>query len=151
YLIQQRDPRYAGTPVSDIVREMFSHADAMTMSAKKDGLANIGGFLGVNHEDVAARARQLCVGSEGDPTHGGLAGPDRRAIALRLREVLDEPYLRHRIDTTTFLVDALAARGIPVMRPAGGHAAYIDARTFLPHLPWHQYPAQALCGEIYLE
>jgi len=151
YLIQRRDPKYAGTPVSDIVREMFSHADGMTMSAKKDGLANIGGFLCVNDDDIAARARQLCVVSEGYPTYGGLAGRDLDAIAVGLREVLDETYLRHRIDTTAFLVDALAERGIPVMKPAGGHAAYIDARTFLPHLSWHQYPAQALCGEIYLE
>jgi tyrosine phenol-lyase len=90
-------------------------------------------------------------GRRGLPTYGGLAGRDLDAIAVGLCEVLDETYLRHRIDTTAFLVEALADRGIPVMRPAGGHAAYIDARTFLPHLSWHQYPAQALCGEIYLE
>jgi len=151
YLIRQRDPEYAGTPVGGIVREMFSYADGMTMSAKKDGLANIGGFLCVNDHDLAARARQLCVVGEGYPTYGGLAGRDLDAIAVGLREVLDEDYLRHRIETTAFLVDALTERGVPVLRPAGGHAAYLDARRFLPHLPWDQYPAQALCGEIYLE
>jgi tryptophanase len=151
YFIQQREPGYEHTSIADIVRQMCSHADGITFSAKKDGLANIGGFLATRDEQLAARARQLCVVSEGYPTYGGLAGRDLEAIAVGLREVLDADYLRHRIDSTAFLVAELQARGIPMVLPAGGHAAYIDAAAFLPHLPPLQYPAQALLGEIYLE
>jgi tyrosine phenol-lyase len=151
YFIQQREPGYAAVPTAEIVQEMFAQADAITMSAKKDGLANIGGFICVNDDEVAARVKQLCIAGEGYPTYGGLAGRDLDAIAVGLREVLDEDYLRHRVGTTAAFVEALAARGIPVLLPPGGHAAYLDARQFLPHLPWDHYPAQTLVDEIYLE
>jgi tryptophanase len=151
FFIQQREPGYADMPVPAIVREMFAEADAITMSAKKDGLANIGGFICVNADEVAARARQMCIAGEGYPTYGGLAGRDLDAIAVGLREVLDEDYLRHRIGTTAAFVDSLVSLGIPVLQPPGGHAAYLDARRFLPHLPWDEYPAQTLVDEIYLE
>ena len=151
FFIQQRERGYADVPVPAIVREMFAQADAITMSAKKDGLANIGGFLCVNADEVATRVRQLCIAGEGYPTYGGLAGRDLDAIAVGLREVLDEDYLRHRIGTTAAFVDSLVSLGIPVLRPPGGHAAYLDARGFLPHVPWDEYPAQTLVDEIYLE
>lgn len=151
YFIQQREPGYATASTSEIVHEMFVQADAITMSAKKDGLANIGGFICVNDDEVAAHVKQLCIAGEGYPTYGGLAGRDLDAIAVGLREVLDQDYLRHRVGTTAAFVEALAARGIPVLLPPGGHAAYLDARQFLPHLPWDQYPAQTLVDEIYLE
>lgn len=151
YFIQQREPGYRGVPVTRIVREMFSYADGCTMSAKKDGLANIGGFLCTNDDTVAARARQLGVVTEGYPTYGGLAGRDLDAVAVGLREVLDEDYLQHQVGTTARLAGELLARGVPIVRPAGGHAVYLDARAFLAHLPPLRYPAQALCGEIYVE
>ena len=128
---------------------MFHQVDGCTMSAKKDGLANIGGFLAMNDPDVAARCRNLLILTEGFPTYGGLAGYDLEAIATGLEEVLDEQYLQYRLRSTAYLAERAEAAGVPVVQPPGGHAVYLDARALLPHIPPSQYPAQSLCVELY--
>jgi tyrosine phenol-lyase len=149
WLIKQREDGYAGTPVSEIVLEMFSYADGCTMSAKKDALVNIGGFLCTRDPSLAAREKNLLILTEGFPTYGGLAGRDLEAIAIGLDEVLAEDYLRYRIVSTSYVVNHLRDGGVPVLLPAGGHAVYLDAGSFLPHLPAHQYPGQSLAVELY--
>lgn len=149
YFIKLREPGYADWPVTRIAREMFHQADGCTMSAKKDGLANIGGFLAMNDPDVAARCRNLLILTEGFPTYGGLAGYDLEAVATGLEEVLDEEYLRYRLRSTAYLAERAEAAGVPVVQPPGGHAVYLDARALLPHIPPSQYPAQSLCVELY--
>jgi len=151
WFIKQREPGYADRGITDIVREMASLADGMTMSAKKDGLANIGGWLACDDDALAEACRTLLILTEGFPTYGGLAGRDLEAIAQGVEEVVDEAYLRYRIRSTAYLGDALHDAGIPVVRPTGGHAVFVDARALLPHIPPLAYPGQALAVALFLE
>jgi tryptophanase len=151
WLIKAREPGYAGKAVADIVREMASLADGMTMSAKKDPLANIGGWLALNDDDLAERCRRVEILTEGFPTYGGMAGRDLEAVAQGLSEAVDEDYLRYRIRSTEYLGEALEAAGVPVVVPFGGHAVFIDARSLLEHVPPLQYPGQALACALYVE
>jgi tryptophanase len=151
YFIKMREEGYANVSVPDIVKEMFSYADGCTMSAKKDAFANIGGFLAMRDMELAIRCRNLLIITEGFTTYGGLAGRDLEAIAIGLYEVMDEHYLQYRIRTTEYLTNKLIQAGVPVMQPAGGHAVYLDAKEFLPHIPVEQYPGQSLVCALYLE
>jgi tyrosine phenol-lyase len=151
WFIKQREEGYAGRSPIEIAREMFSHADGCTMSAKKDGMANIGGFLATNDEGLAGQERNLLILTEGFPTYGGLAGRDLDAIAVGLREALEDDYLRYRITSTQYLGERLAAIGIPIMQPPGGHAIYVDAAALFPQIPPLELPGQALAVEMYRE
>lgn len=151
YFIKIREAGYANKSIKQIVAELFSYAEGCTMSAKKDAFANIGGFIALRNEGLAESCRNLLVITEGFPTYGGLAGRDLEAIAIGLKEVMEEPYLQYRIKSTEYLANKLMAAGVPVMQPAGGHAVYIDAKAMLPHIPVNQYPAQALTAALYLE
>ncbi|NOX69744.1 MAG: tryptophanase [Gammaproteobacteria bacterium] len=151
HFIKRREPGYENTPTIDIAREMFSYADGCTMSAKKDAFANIGGFLCTNDAGLAQQERNLLILTEGFPTYGGLAGRDLDAIAVGLREILDEDYLDYRLTSTRYVVQHLRSAGVPVVAPAGGHAVYLDARRFLPHIEPLQYPGQSLSVELYRE
>jgi tryptophanase len=150
WFIREREPGYADVPVAEIVRKMASLVDGMTMSAKKDPLANIGGWLAMNDDELAAGCRNLEILTEGFPTYGGLAGRDLEAIAQGLKEAIDHDYLRYRIRSTAYLGEGLARVGLPVVQPTGGHAVYIDARAALPHIPPLQYPGQALAVALYV-
>jgi tyrosine phenol-lyase len=151
YFIKLREPGYADKSPREIAKEMFSYADGCTMSAKKDGLANIGGFLCTNDDILAQQEKDLLILTEGFPTYGGLAGRDLEAIAVGLNEALDEVYLRYRIASTAFLGNHISKEGVPIVQPPGGHAIYLDARAFLPHIPVSQFPGVALAVELYLE
>src|SRR6202795_3132500 len=151
YFIKLREPGYVKKTPREIAREMFSHADGCTMSAKKDGMANIGGFLCTNDDTLAQQQKDLLILTEGFPTYGGLAGRDLEAIAVGLNEALEEEYLKYRIASTAFLGNHIASEGVPIVQPPGGHAIYIDARAFLPHVPPAQFPGVALANELYLE
>jgi tryptophanase len=149
YFIKLREPGYASKSAREIAREMFSYADGCTMSAKKDGLANIGGFLCTNDPKLAEQEKELLILTEGFPTYGGMAGRDLEAVAVGLQEVLDEDYLNYRIVSTQYLGDHIARGGVPIVQPPGGHAIYIDARAMLPQVPPLEFPGQALCCELY--
>ncbi|MBI1392308.1 MAG: tryptophanase [Alphaproteobacteria bacterium] len=151
WFIKLREAGQGGRAIPDIVRDMFALADGMTMSAKKDAFANIGGWLAVNDDALAEAARTRLIQTEGFPTYGGLAGRDLDAIAQGLKEIVDEDYLRYRVRTNAYVTERLDAMGVPVVKPAGGHAVFIDARAFLPHIPPLQYPGHALACALYEE
>jgi tyrosine phenol-lyase len=151
YFIKLREPGFADKTPKQIAQEMFSLGDGCTMSAKKDGLANIGGFLCTNDDVLAQQEENLLILTEGFPTYGGLAGRDLEAVAVGLQEACHEDYLRYRIASTAYLGNHLSERGIPIVLPVGGHAVYLDARAFVPHIPIEQFPGVALAAELYLE
>jgi len=149
WFIKKREKGYASVPVKQIVQEMFSYADGATMSAKKDAIVNMGGFLALNDESLALRARNLLIVTEGFPTYGGLAGRDLEAIAQGLDEVLDEHYLQYRIRSIEYLGERLTEAGVPILQPPGGHAIYLNARKLLPNIPPDHYPGQSVVVELY--
>lgn len=151
YFIKLREKGYENKTPLEIAQEMFSYADGVTMSAKKDALVNIGGFLAMNDDDLAMKCRNLLIVTEGFPTYGGLAGRDLEAVAQGLIEVLDEHYLQYRIRSVEYLGEKLIAAGVPIIEPPGGHAIYIDAKRFTPHIPPEQYPGQSIVCELYIE
>jgi len=150
WFIKQREEKYADKTPIEIAREMFSYADGCTMSAKKDGMANIGGFLAMNDDNIASKCRNLVILTEGFPTYGGMAGYDMEAVARGLYEALDEGYLRYRIRTISYLGERLTKAGIPIVQPTGGHAVYIDAKQMLPHIDSLEFPAWSLANALYL-
>jgi len=151
FFIKEREKGYADKSIKDIIKEMFSYADGCTMSGKKDSLTNIGGFLCMNDEDLFLRSKELVVVFEGMPSYGGLAGRDMEAMAIGIKESLDYEYIKHRVMQVRYLGDVLLKAGVPIMEPIGGHAVFLDARRFCPHLTQEQLPAQALAAKIYLE
>ncbi|MCL4284485.1 MAG: tryptophanase [Fimbriimonadaceae bacterium] len=151
WLIKQREPGYADKSPLEIAREMFSYADGATMSLKKDGFGNIGGFLAMNDPQLAEQARNLLILTEGFPTYGGMAGRDLQALAVGLEEVLDEKYLEYRAATIRYMAEHLRATGVRIVQPPGGHAVYIDAKHFYPHIPPESFPGQALVCQLYLK
>ncbi|MDO5628842.1 MAG: tryptophanase [Mobilicoccus sp.] len=150
YFIQEREEGYAELSCAEIAKEMLSHFDGLTMSGKKDCLVNIGGFLAMRSEDILIKARELVVVFEGMPTYGGLAGRDLEAMAVGLEEALDDHYLAHRIGQVRYLGEQLLEAGVPIVTPIGGHAVFLDAKRFLPHLTQDQLPAQALAAELFI-
>jgi tryptophanase len=151
YFIKKREKGYSGKSALEIAWEIFSYADGVTMSAKKDGLANIGGFLAMNDENLAMQCRNLLIVTEGFPTYGGLAGRDLEAVAQGLSEILDEHYLQYRIRSVEYLGEKLISAGVPIIEPPGGHAIYLDAKRFLPHIPPEQFPGQSIVCSLYIE
>ena len=151
YFIKMREKGYENKTPLEIAQEMFSYADGVTMSAKKDALVNIGGFLAMNDDELAMKCRNLLIVTEGFPTYGGLAGRDLEAVAQGLLEIVDEHYLQYRIRSVEYLGERLVAAGVPIIEPPGGHAIYIDAKRFLPNIPADQYPGQSIVCELYLE
>jgi tyrosine phenol-lyase len=151
YFIKLREEGYASTSPREIAREMFSYADGCTMSAKKDGMVNIGGFLCTNDDELAVRQKDLLILTEGFPTYGGLAGRDLDALAVGMNEALEEDYLQYRIISTAYLGNHIAEAGVPIVQPPGGHAVYIDARAFLPGVKPTEFPGVALAAALYVE
>jgi tryptophanase len=151
YFIKLREPGYDEKTPKQIAQEMFRYGDGCTMSAKKDGMANIGGFLCTNNDLLAQQEKDLLILTEGYPTYGGLAGRDLEAIAIGVQEALELDYLRYRIASTAYLGNHITQEGVPIVQPPGGHAVYLDARAFLPHVPQDQFPGVALAAELYLE
>jgi len=151
YFIKLREKGYENKSVFEIAQELFSYADGCTMSAKKDAFANIGGFLAMKDEELAMKCRNLLVITEGFPTYGGLAGRDLEAIAIGLKEIMCEDYLKYRIRSIEYIGEKLDIDNIPYIKPTGGHAVYLDAKAFLPHIPADEYPGQALCCELFIE
>ena len=151
YFIREQEAGYQETPIAAIVKEMFSYADGCTMSGKKDCITNIGGFLCLNDEELFTAAKELVVVFEGMPSYGGMAGRDMEAMAVGLEEAMQEEYIEHRVKQVRYLGDRLMEVGVPIIRPVGGHAVFLDARSFCPHLSQSQFPAQALAAAIYVE
>lgn len=151
YFIKEREEGYGDKTIAEIVKEMFSYADGATMSGKKDGIVNIGGFLAMNDTELYQRATALVVVYEGMPSYGGMTGRDMEAFAIGLKEALDYNYIAHRVGQVEYLGKRLEDGGIPIVRPVGGHAVFLDARAFLDHIPQEQYPSQSLAAEIYIE
>jgi tyrosine phenol-lyase len=151
YFIKEQEEGYADKPIREIVREMFSYGDGCTMSGKKDCLVNIGGFLCMNDDDLFTAAKELVVVYEGMPSYGGMAGRDMEAMAIGLREAMQFEYIEHRVKQVRYLGDALKKAGIPIIEPTGGHAVFLDARRFCPHLPQDVFPAQSLVADLYVE
>ncbi len=151
YFIKLREPGYENKTPKEIAQEMFRLGDGCTMSAKKDGMANIGGFLCTNDDILAQQEKDLLILTEGYPTYGGLAGRDLEAIAVGVQEAVDVDYLRYRIASTAYLGNHISEQGVPIVQPPGGHAIYLDARAFVPHIPLDQFPGVALANELYLE
>jgi tyrosine phenol-lyase len=151
YFIKLRENGYESKTPKEIAQEMFALGDGCTMSAKKDGMANIGGFLCTNDDVLAQQEKDLLILTEGYPTYGGLAGRDLEAIAVGIQEAVQEDYLKYRIASTAYLGNHIAEHGVPIVQPPGGHAIYLDARAFVPHIPLEQFPGVALANELYLE
>lgn len=151
FFIKKREKGYENKTPKEIAQEMFSYADGVTMSAKKDAIVNMGGFLALNDDHLATKARNLLIVTEGFPTYGGLAGRDLEAIAQGLEEVLDEHYLTYRLRSVEYLGNKLTESDVPILRPPGGHAIYIDAKRFLPNIPQQQFPGQSIVCELYLQ
>lgn len=151
YFIKMREEGYKKKSVADIAREMFSHADGCTMSAKKDGLVNIGGFIAVKNEELYQKLLPSEILMEGFPHYGGMSGRDMSAMAVGLKEVVNEHYLSARIGQVAYLAKRLEEIGVPVVKPAGGHAVFVDGKAFLPHISQEQFPSQALCANLYIE
>ena len=150
FFIKLREPGFGDKSAKEIAREMFSYADGCTMSAKKDALVNMGGFLALNDDALALNARNLLIVTEGFTTYGGLAGRDLEAIAQGLEEILDEHYLTYRLRSVAYLGEKMVAAGVPIVEPPGGHAIYLDAKRFVPHIPPAEYPGQAIVVELFL-
>lgn len=151
YYIKEQEPGFENKTIKEIVREMFSYSDGCTMSGKKDCIVNIGGFLCVNDDDLFLAARELVVVYEGMPSYGGMAGRDMEAMARGLQEAMQYEYIEHRIKQVRYLADKLLEAGVPIVEPVGGHAVFLDARRFCPHLTQDQFPAQALAANLYVE
>ncbi len=151
YFIKKREPGYSNKSALEIAQEMFSYSDGVTMSAKKDALVNIGGFLALNDESLAMKCRNLLIVTEGFPTYGGLAGRDLEAIAQGLEEILDEHYLEYRIRSIEYLGERLVDAGVPIIEPPGGHAIYLDAKRFLSHISPEEFPGQSIVAALYIE
>lgn len=149
YFIKEREEAYKDKSIAEIVKELFSYGDGATMSGKKDCLVNIGGFLALNDEDLFQKAKQMVVLFEGMPSYGGLAGRDMEAMARGMRESVDYYYIKHRIEQVRYLGSKLDAAGVPIVKPIGGHAVFLDAKRFLPNIPQDQFPAQALAASLY--
>nr|WP_075573455.1 tyrosine phenol-lyase [Ezakiella massiliensis] len=151
YYIKEQEEGYADKTIKEIVHEMFSYSDGATMSGKKDGIVNIGGFLAINDDELFGKAKEIVVVYEGMPSYGGMAGRDMQAFAVGLRESLQFEYIEHRIKQVRYLGDRLKEAGVPIVEPVGGHAVFLDARRFCPHLEQEQFPAQSLAASIYVE
>ena len=151
YFIKKREEGYQNKTIKEILLEMFSYCDGATMSGKKDGLVNIGGFLAMNDEDIFIRAREMVVVFEGMPSYGGMTGRDMEAFAIGIKESVGYEYIEHRVEQVAYLGDKLIAAGVPVVKPIGGHGVFLDARQFLPHIPQDLLPAQTLAAHLYIE
>ena len=151
YFIKEREPEYKDKTIREILKEMMSYADGCTMSGKKDCLVNIGGFLCMNDDDLYQKASELVVLYEGMPSYGGLAGRDMEAMAVGITESVDFHYIQHRVAQCYYLAQKLEEAGVPIVKPVGGHAVFLDAKAFFPHIPQEEFPAQTLAAQLYIE